>query len=65
MPGMQAKEMVHMTMLVFRIIHITRPFHQLAIAPNFIRNQLLQYLLPVFAFFSIHPQHFAGIDSIK
>ena len=65
MPRMQSEQMIHMPMLVFRIINIYRPFHQLTIPPYFIRNEIGKHMLPLLTFFLIYAQHFTRLDCIQ
>ena len=57
--------MVHMAMLILRIINILRPFHQLSIATNLVRSNMLQGIFPQFAILGILAQNLTSLYSIK
>ena len=65
MPRMQAEQMVYMAVFVFGVINIYRPLHELTVTTHLIGNQIVQYVLPLFTFFSVYSQYFAGIDGIQ
>lgn len=65
MSRMQAEQMVYMAVFVFGVINIYRPLHELTVTTHLIGNQIVQYVLPLFTFFSVYSQYFAGIDSIQ
>ena len=62
---MQTEEMVHMAMLILRIIYILRPLHQLTIAANLIRSNVLQGIFPLLAILGILAQNLACLYGIK
>ena len=64
MSRMQAEQMIHMTMFIFRIINIYRPFHQLTITTYLIGNEIGKHMLPLLTFFLIYTQHFACFNRI-
>ena len=62
---MQTEEMVHMAMLILRIIYILRPLHQLTIAANLIRSNVLQGIFPLLAILGILAQNLARLYGIE
>ena len=59
MSRVQSEEVVDVAVLVFRVIDVFRPFHQLTVAAHFVGSQMCQHFLPLFTFLAVHSEHFA------
>ena len=64
MSRVQSEEVVDVAVLVFRVIDVFRPFHQLTVAAHFVGSQMCQHFLPLFTFLAVHSEYFACFNGI-
>ena len=62
---MQAEQVVYMAVLVFRVINIFRPFHQLTVTAYLIWSEIFQHFFPLPAFLLVYAQYFRRINGVQ
>ena len=60
----QAEEVVHVAMLVFRVIDVGGPLHELTVASYLVRRDVLQRVFPLPTVFLALAQHAAGLHGV-